>query len=283
MKSSKSDSSVKSESKKPWWKKGIFSETSPLGKWLHRFFALFSKREDVSESKVFLHNWAMSEIRILGKSAELIDNEKFGKEEFLIFVKIKYKLSKNMGECAGLDESVKLLQLAIDAKDSFITIDQTEFRYRGGKQQDFYLFTDQLLLDYGDTTNFRQTIQVKLADTIPTVKTEEGRTALQNYSQHLDRLSEHQLGLRLLSLFKAYHLADYSILRRISDLIQGLDKYDLCTYTPIINLVKANYSDFEKLQKIINLPSSKSNPETYALMSQVIALGYIPLEVIPGD
>jgi hypothetical protein len=260
---------------KNWWQKGIFSEKGLIGKWLHRWFGhLFRTKEEISESTIFLYNRAMSDIRILGKNMQIIDNEKFGNDEFLVFIKIKYLLNKNLDESAGLLQSIQLLQLAIDTKDSFIAIDQTELRYRGSKQQDFYQYVEDLLANHSSTESFRQNVQLKLAETIPQTKTEEGKIALNSYSKHLDRLSENELGLKLLSLFKAYQLADYSVLREISELVQSLNKRDLQDYQALVSLVMTNYSSFEKLRKIISVSDKNNNPETYARMIQYIGLSY---------
>ena len=205
---------------------------------------------------------------------QIIDNEKFGNDEFLVFIKIKYLLNKNLDEYAGLLQSIQLLQLAIDTKDSFIAIDQTELRYRGSKQQDFYQYIEELLANHSSTQSFRQNVQLKLSETIPQTKTEEGKIALNAYSKHLDRLSEHELGLKLLSLFKAYQLADYSVLREISELVQSLNKRDLQDYQALVSLVMTNYSSFEKLRKIISVSDKNNNPETYARMIQYIGLSY---------
>ena len=260
---------------KNWWQKGIFSEKGLIGKWLHRWFGhLFRTKEGISESTIFLYNRAMSDIRILGKNMQIIDNEKFGNDEFLVFIKIKYLLNKNLDEYAGLLQSIQLLQLAIDTKDSFIAIDQTELRYRGSKQQDFYQYIEDLLANHSSTQSFRQNVQLKLSETIPQTKTEEGKIALNAYSKHLDRLSENELGLKLLSLFKAYQLADYSVLREISELVQSLNKQDLQDYKALVSLVMTNYSSFEKLRKIISVSDKNNNPETYARMIQYIGLSY---------
>jgi len=260
---------------KKWWQKGIFSQNGLIGKWLHRWFGhLFHIKKEVSESTIFLYNRAMADIRILGKNMQIIDNEKFGNDEFLVFIKIKYLLNKNLNEYAGLLESIQLLQLAIDTKDSFIAIDQTELRYRGSKQQDFYQYVEKLLANHSSTESFRQNVQLKLSEMIPQTKTEEGKAALNAYSKHLDRLSDHELGLKLLSLFKAYQLADYSVLREISELVQSLNKRDLQDYKALVSLVMANYSSFEKLRKIINVSDKNNNPETYVRMIQYIGLSY---------
>lgn len=261
--------------KPPWWKRGLFSPNGMIGQWFHKLLGrFFQTREMVSDSAIFLHGRAMTDIRVLGKNAELIDNEKFGQEEFLVFIKLKYLLSRNIGDYANLYESIRLLQLAIDAKDSFIAIDQTELSFRGSKQQDFYKYTEDLLGNYENIDVFRENIQVKLSEVIAQVKTEEGRVALQAYSKHLNRLCEDDLGLKLLSLFKAFQLADYSVLRQISDLIKALDKQDLQSYSTLISLVMANYNAFESLRKIIKVSDRNHNPDNYARMVQYIALNY---------
>ncbi|MEB3310664.1 MAG: hypothetical protein VKJ02_10560 [Snowella sp.] len=255
-------------SPKKWWQRGL------IGKWIAKILGLFKKREEISESSLFLHNRAMTDLKVFGKNAQIIDNEKFGNDEFLIFVKIKYLLNKSIGEYADLLPSIRLLQVAIEAKDSFIAIYQTELLYRSSTQQEFYQYTEGLLKSYENIDTFRDNVQVQLAGALSQTKTEEGRIALNGYSKHLDKLSEDALGLKLLSLFKAYQLADYSVLRQISDLIQGLDKYNLQDYKSLVSLVIANYTPFEKLRKIIRVSDRNHNPETYARMVQYIGLNY---------
>ncbi len=262
-------SSISPESHKdsPWWNRAVIGQDSLVEDLLGKF-----GKQEVSESAIFLHNREMTDLRVFAKTAEAIDNEKFGNDEFLIFVKMQYLLRRDLNEYQGLYHSLQLLKVAIDAKDCFISIDQTELRYRGRKQQDFYNFVESLLEDHEDKAAFREQVQTRLADLLPQVKTEEGRTALQSYAKYLDQLSENELGLKLLSLFKTYDLADYSILRVISDMIQSLGKRDLLDFKGLVSLVMVNYGLFEKLRDIIGLSERQSTPETYTLMIQFIAL-----------
>ncbi|WP_107667039.1 hypothetical protein [Cyanothece sp. BG0011] len=261
--------SLSSDSHKdvPWWNRSVIGEDSLVEDLLGKF-----SKQEVSESALFLHNREMTDLKVFAKTAEAIDNEKFGQEEFLIFVKMQYLLRKGINEYQGLYESLQLLKVAIDAKDCFISIDQAELRYRGTKQQEFYEFVESLLSDHENKAAFREQVHMRLADLLPQIKTEEGRTALQNYAKYLDQLSDNELGLKLLSLFKTYELADYSILRVISELIQSLGKRDLLDFKGLVALVRVNYGLFEKLQAIIGLSERQSTPETYGLMIQFIAL-----------
>jgi hypothetical protein len=192
-----------------------------------------------------------------------------------MFVKMKYCLARGIEEYAGLDQSIKLLQGAIEAKNSYLTLDQTEFRYRSSKQQDFYQYVESLLAsDYEDKAAFQARVAEKLLSTLPQVKTEEGKIALKAYQSELERLADYELGLKLLSLFKTYQLADYSVLRTISDILETFREKQTLDYSSLVVLVISKYEVFEKLKNIIGVADNKNKPETYARMMQYIALTY---------
>ncbi|MGK7930674.1 MAG: hypothetical protein AB4041_04480 [Microcystaceae cyanobacterium] len=257
----------KAKTSQQWWHRPLIGEGSILEALLGG-----TPKEEVSENAVVLHRREMMDIKVFAKTAKVIDNEKFCNAEFLQFVRVKYALAKGLGEYGGLGDAMQLLQVAIEAKDSFISIDQTELRYRGSKQQDFYQYVQTQLEEVTDKNTFREHIAEYIGELIPQVKTEEGKAALSSYNKHLEQLSDHQLGLKLLSLFKTYELADYSILRTISEMIQGLHKADLMNFKGLVALVMVNYQVFEKLRKIIGVSAAQHKPETYALMIQYIAL-----------
>lgn len=252
-----------------WWNRPVFGK----GSLFESLFRKFTKSE-ISENVLRFHAREMMNLRDLTKIIQSIDNEKFGSEEFLAFIKLKYLLGQQTGDYQELKRSITLLQLAIEAKDSFISIDQIELRFRGSKQQQFYEFIESLLTHYESPEAFREQLQEKLAKQILEVKTEEGKVALQSYAQHLDRLSQDELGLQLLSLFKTYKLADYSILRIISELIESLRTRDLRDTKGILSLVLINFEIFEKLKQIIGVKESQHRPENYALMIQYIGLSH---------
>jgi hypothetical protein len=206
------------------------------------------------------------------KTAEGIDQPKFSDPEFVSFVKIQYCLAHGIEEYEELGESAKLLQAAIEASNSYLTLDQTELRYRSSKQQEFYQFVVKLLGNHEDQETFRAQIQEKLVEVLPAIKTEEGKTALQAYTKELDKLSEYELGLKLLALFKTYQLADYSILRTIADMVVALRGSEKIDFKALVAQVINKYEVFEKLRKIIGVSDKRSNPETYARMLQYVAL-----------
>ncbi|WP_375328047.1 hypothetical protein [Microcystis sp. BLCC-F210] len=236
---------------------------------------LFQRKPEVPELVEIVHNREMSAVGIFAKKAESIDSDKFSGQEFLMFVKMKYCLARGIEEYAGLDQSIKLLQGAIEAKNSYLTLDQTEFRYRSSKQQDFYQYVESLLAsDYEDKAAFQARVAEKLLSTLPQVKTEEGKIALKAYQSELERLADYELGLKLLSLFKTYQLADYSVLRTISDILETFREKQTLDYSSLVVLVISKYEVFEKLKNIIGVADNKNKPETYARMMQYIALTY---------
>ena len=236
---------------------------------------LFQRKSEVPELVEIVHNREMSAVGIFAKKAESIDSDKFSGQEFLMFVKMKYCLARGIEEYAGLDQSIKLLQGAIEAKNSYLTLDQTEFRYRSSKQQDFYQYVESLLAsDYEDKAAFQARVAEKLLSTLPQVRTEEGKIALKAYQSELERLADYELGLKLLSLFKTYQLADYSVLRTISDILETFREKQTLDYSSLVVLVISKYEVFEKLKNIIGVADNKNKPETYARMMQYIALTY---------
>jgi hypothetical protein len=254
------------------WSRPVTGEGSVLELILTKFF---QGKSEVPESVQIVHNGEMLAVRVFAKTAESIDSDKFNSQEFLLFVKMKYCLARGIEEYAGLDQSIKLLQAAIEAKNSYLTLDQTELRYRSSKQQDFYKYVESLLIsDYEDKAAFKARVAEKLLETLPHVKTEEGKIALKAYQTELNRLADYELGLKLLSLFKAYQLADYSILRTISEMVDTFREKQTVDYAGLVALVVSKYEVFEKLKNIIGVADNKSKPETYARMLQYIALTY---------
>ena len=153
-----------------------------LRSWLHK--------PQVSDGAIFLHNRELQQAQEIAKKAETIYSEKFNSEEFLLFVRIKGYLAADVDEYEGLDNSAQLLKVAIETKNSFLTIEQIELRCRGSKQQEFYEFVVDLLAENLSKVEFRSQIQNKLAEVLPMMRTEEGRTALQSYLKELYTLSE---------------------------------------------------------------------------------------------
>jgi hypothetical protein len=257
----------------PWYKRSILGEGGIISELLGKFFSVGGKLE-IPDNVQAIHDGEMMALRIFAKTMEAIDSYKFGDQEFILYVKIKYCLARGIDEYEGLDQSIKFLQAAIEAKDSYLTLDQTELRYRSHKQQEFYEYIESLLGDHEDRAAFNAKVHEKLIEVLPEIKTEEGKTALQEYTKELARLSKFELGLKLFSLFKAYQLADYTILTTISNMVINIREREAIDYKALVALVISKYDVFDKLKKIIGISDKKHTPDTYARMLQVIALSY---------
>ncbi|MEM6613237.1 MAG: hypothetical protein AAF652_13460 [Cyanobacteria bacterium P01_C01_bin.72] len=226
----------------------------------------------VPEGSVNLHARSFKEITLIGNKAEKINNQKFGNEEFLLLLRIKINMAKEAEGYQGLSNCVDLLQAGIIAQKSFLRLEQTELRYRSRKQQEFYRYVAENLEAEIDREAFVKLLKKKKTEILPLVTTEEGREALDTYTKELTILSKYELGLKLLALFKHYELQDFSILKNVADIVEGLEGKDLIESKDLVSPVLEHYESFEKLGPIIGIAPEASTPQAYAKILQVIGL-----------
>lgn len=254
--------------RKPWWNRPLVGELS-IWERINRIFY----KEEIPDSVIGIHDAALREGTKLFHRAKSIEVEKFGSKEFLAFVRIKYDLAQNKAINKNLEKYAQLLQVGMKTKKSFIALEQIEINHQGKKFNEFYEYVNSLLSKLSTPASFKVYLQPKFAEVLPTMTSEEGKTALCNYVQQLESLSEHELGLRLLAAFKAYKLSDYSILRKVSDIINSLERHDLLDMKGLKVRIFSEYAVFEDLGKIINIPQEERNTDTYSRILQYIALG----------
>jgi serine/threonine protein kinase len=257
----------KAKKDRPWWNRPLIGNRSMT----ERVIGLFIKLP-ISERALFLHQKALEEAEKLAHQGQTIDDEKFGSKEFTAFVRIQYALGKGDADYESLTRSAELLRIGVKAQTSYLQVEQIEVAYRGSKQILFYTFVQDLLAQQIEQEPFRQQIRANLETTLPQIKSKEGQAALRSYVDQLEKLAEHELGLRLLALFKEYQLADYSILRVVSELVNSLHRMELFDFKALVTQVVSEYNVFEKLGRIIGVPEHKSSPETYAKLLQYLAL-----------
>jgi hypothetical protein len=253
---------------KPWWNRPLVGD---LSLW-DRLNQLVYK-EEIPDSVIGIHDAALSEGIKQYRRAKSIEIEKFGSKEFLAFARIKYDLARNKTTNQNLEKYAQLLQVGMKTKKTFIALEQIEINHQGKKFNEFYEYVNSLLVKLSTPASFNVYLQPKFAEVYPTMNSEEGKTALCNYVRQLESLSEHELGLRLLAAFKAYKLSDYSILRKVSDMIKNLERQDLLDLKGLKVRVFAERSVFEDLAKIINIPEEERNTDTFSRILQYIALG----------
>ena len=245
--------------------KGIF------GVFISNFFQKFAK-PPIPERSLNLHNDAFNKVSSIGKTAEKINDEKFTNEEFKLLIQIKVDIAKGTEDYKELNYRVELLRAALIAQKSFLKLEATELRYRSRKQQEFYQYIADNLEEDLDKEAFAKKIKKKKTEILPLVNTEEGREAINSYAQEINIISKHELGLKLLALFKQYDLQDFSIIKEISDVIDGLQGHDLLTPKHLLTTVKEYYDLFEKIAPILSISKQESSAATYARILQVVGL-----------
>lgn len=226
----------------------------------------------VPDSAVDLHKKTFRKLMNLGNKITRIDNEKFGREEFTIYLKLRDKVEAGTAEYKKLCQSIKYLEVAIAAQSSYIKLESTELRYRSRKQQEFYNFVTENISDDIDKDKFRILVKKKLAEIVPLVSSEEGRNALKSYLQEINKISQHDLGLKLLALFKKYQLADFTILRKVSDIVERVNAQDVISEKSLTVIVLENYDTLKKLAPTIQIEEEDISPETFTKILQYMGL-----------
>jgi hypothetical protein len=242
-----------------------------IGVFLSNFQQKFGK-PSIPERSLNLHNDAFKEIKIIGKQVEKVNDEKFTSEEFKLLLQIKIDIAKGTEGYQELNYQVELLKAAIIAQKSFLKLEATELRYRSRKQQEFYQYIAEHLEAEIDKEEFAKKIKKKQTEILPLINTEEGREAINSYAQEINAISKHELGLKLLALFKKYDLQDFSIIKQIADAIEGLQGYDLLSPKRLVAYVREYYDLFDKIAPILGIPKNNNAHATYARILQVIGL-----------
>lgn len=253
----------------PWWNRSVLGKGGLIDDLIHA-----GDKEEIPEQALLARRRHLTDMLVFAKTAEAINSKQFLTDEFISYIKIKYMLTKEIGEYAGLNKSTRYLQLAIGAKDLLIYIDQTELRYRGYKQQEFYEKVAAMIKKGEDAAHFREQLEAESVEAIAQTKTEEGQEALSHYVDNLKQISDNPLGLQLLNRFRTSQLSDYSILSTISELIRRIQVKHVYDINRLIMLATDNFNLLEKISTIIQVPAAKVNPRSFAIMVQFIALTY---------
>jgi hypothetical protein len=241
---------------------------------LNSDFLGISRKLKISDESVFLHNRLMQEIQRLAARLQQLDDDKFTEAEFLRLLRWESNLTQGKNEYKDLKEPIQLLQVGLDTKNIFLSLEQTEFRYRGSGQQEFYNYITELLAENFNKDDFRSEVDNKLMEILPILMTEEGKKALISYSQELYKLAETNLALKLMFLFRKNEFQNYSILKSISDIIEKTSGENLLDPKIISSSVIFYYDDFEKVSKIIGLSQQQSTVENYTKILQYLGLFY---------
>ncbi|WP_299412470.1 hypothetical protein [Acaryochloris sp. IP29b_bin.148] len=255
---------------RPWWNRPLIGQQSMVERMsavLRRF-----KKEDVPDRAVAAHAEALQTIGQLVKRAQPIDSSKFGNPEFLTFVKLKRAFAAGQDGYKHLDRYLQLLHAGITAKNTFIALERMEFKFFGSRQALLYKYVETLFQSKIQQAEFLEKVQAKFSEVYPQLRTEDGKAALEKYYQHLETITQHQFGFRLLRSFKRHKLTNYSILNTIANVINGLNRLDLHDLGVLNSEVIAHYETFQQLGEILGMPEALINPKTFGRMLQYIAL-----------
>jgi hypothetical protein len=228
----------------------------------------------VSDTTIFLYNRTLMDAKVLAKSVQVIDNDKFSNQEFLLFAKIKFCITYNLEEYEGLTSSIEHLNSALKAQASYSRIEQIELSCQGYKQKEFYQYVQENIKNNIDTITFQEQVNQKLSEILPQIKTDEGKQNLQTYAKEISVLAQDEFSLNLFALFNQQELANFSVLKSISELISNLKEKEVINLKTLTCLVMVNYDRFEEIGDIIGMTKKQRNPDTYGKIIQYLALGY---------
>jgi len=258
------------KNQQPWWNRPLWGDRSMLEKIES---VIHKEHEHIPEEVIEHHQRVMGELKILAPIARALDSDTFINPEFLTFVKVTKLFALEIAEYKGLRNYVALFRVAIEAKNSFLKIEQIELSHRSTKQQELYNFVIKELAQKPNSEKFIVSLKEKLEKILPEIKTEEGIFAINSYVQTLELVArQDELGLRLLYLFKKYQLEDLSLLRVMSEMVDYLLGKNLQNFAEITSFIEANREKFLQLGKIIEIPAEKNTDENYARMFQYIVL-----------
>ena len=231
-------------------------------------------KPSIPERSLNLHNNSLKEIIRVGNKAEKINDEKFSSDEFKTLILYKIDVARGLEGYKELNYKVELLRAAIIAQKSFLKLESTELRYRSRRQQQFYQYIADNLSENIDKEAFTKKVKEKQAELLPLINTEQGREAIHAYAKEINDIGKHELGLKLLALFKKYDLKDFSIIRDISEIVEGIPGHNLLEPKKLIFTVKEYYDVFEKIAPILELSQEESSASTYARILQIVGLMY---------
>jgi hypothetical protein len=266
------DRNIKQVSSDPWYNRPLWGNQSFLTWFQSLLNKGFTGKEEIPESTQAIYRDRFNSLKNVSVMVKAIDNDKFTSQEFVNFLTINYQLEENSGSYEGLKDSIDLLRVALETKESFLKIEATETRYLSYAQQEFYEYIFVLLQKNYSVEEFQELVERKLIDIMPKIKSDEGKEAIQAYFHSLEIVCKDKLGLKLLYLFKQYDLSNFALLRTVAEIADTFYDKNLESLREFMVVVQVNVDMFLKLGQIIQVPNSKNKPETYALMLQYVAL-----------
>lgn len=228
----------------------------------------------VPQAVIQFHKKTSRTLSVKAWHVRRIQMEKFDNNEFVMFLRIQRDLNLNRGKHKRIKHAVELFEVALDVKDSFLLIEQTEMRFRSSTQQKFYQFIGELLTKSYTSQKALKLVGKAFKKIYPRIKTKQGQTVMKDYVSAIKNVFRHRFGIELLTLFKKSKLKYYAMLFNISRIVKTTRKKDVRDLRKLAIMVHDNRADFQRLGKILELPQELNSPNTYARMVQYVTLKY---------
>lgn len=253
-----------------WWNRPLWGDKTML----ERFFDIKIKENcQIPPQVISQYNRISEEVKLLAPIIKALESEKFKEEEFTFFLKFSNDMVKGRNKLKNLYDYVKVLQLAIEEKNSFFKIEDIELFYQSSKHQKFYKFIFRKLEENLSPEEFIKALKNRLNQVLPSFKHKEDNKILIVYVNTLQKLvHKNEVALKVLYFFKKHQLKDYSLFISISSLIYLLQKKNLQNCNDAVTLIQDNEKIFRDLASILHIPYSQDNQETLATILQYLAL-----------
>ncbi|BAQ63860.1 hypothetical protein [Geminocystis sp. NIES-3709] len=253
---------------KSWWNRPLVGSVSLI----ERIVGALNP-QPVPELALSLHDTEWEELGKIVPTLTMLDNEQYT-SEFLFYISIKNKLEQNLDDYKGLQKFIRIFSFAIKNIHHFRVIRRIELDFQGRSQLELYNFVEEQLHVSYDPILFHQLVSNEIQELLEKILNEPTQKALLAYKTALDAITQEEVGLNLLLLFKKYNIADYAIFSIVNDILKQLKKQDLDNLKALVLIVKVNYDELEKLGQLIGIPNHEDKVITYAKIIQYIALSY---------
>jgi hypothetical protein len=252
---------------KQWWNKPLVGDSSLTEK----ITKLISK-EAVPSNVVTVYRKHLRELNAKAWHVQRIEFNKFDNADFVTYTQMQVLIEKNIGDFKGLKRVIQLLELALNAAESYLLISETELQFRSPLQKSIYKFISQVLAtkEHGQVLAI---IHQKVWPLIDQIKTEKGQIVLKSYLKAIDDVARYADGLELLRLFKQATYS-YTVLRTISSIAKTLTKSDTYSLKKVSLQIYDNQEVFDHLAEILEVPPEHDSPQSYARMLQFLAFKY---------
>lgn len=251
---------------KPWWNRPLFGEIGLT----ERLIGIINQ-QPLPEIALSLYNSEIAELEKYVPTIKMLENDNYS-QEFLFYVKLKHRIENNLDDYKGLNTFAEILIFAVYNIRHFETIQRIELDYREKSQRELYKFVEQKLNNKIGTKLFQNQVNTEIEKVISLVNNNSIKEALIYYKNALDKITDEQIGLKLLLLLKSYKSANYSIFNIIIDVLKKAKKKDLQNLQSLISVAETDYEKLENLGRFIGMPNKINSPNTFGKIIQYMSL-----------